>query len=81
MDVRAYHQSDRPVSVDVIGAILGIILNNKDRGLRPVSAVRDALDDLTHSKIVACHHGYRRESAGCGTPRVIFWQAHHHKVR
>ena len=75
--VRADHQADGAMGIDMIGAVLGVVLDHEDGHLGPVFAVGDRLDDLAERHVVAGHAGPRRERAGAGAGGVVFTQAHH----
>ena len=79
-DVRAEDEADGAARIDVIRAILGIIFNNKDRGIRPILAVAHGIDELSDGVVVVRDHGLRSECARLGPPSVIFGHAHDHKI-
>ncbi len=75
--VRADHQADGAMGVDMVGAVLGVVFDHEDGHLGPVLAVGDGLDDLAQRQVVAGHAGPRRERSRPGAGRVVFAQAHH----
>ena len=76
LGVRADHQADGAVGIDVVGAVLGVVLDHEDRRLGPVLAVADGLDEPAQRQVVAGHAGLRRERAGARARGVVFAQAH-----
>ena len=80
LGVRADHQADGAVGVDVVGAVLGVVLDDEDRRLGPELAVRDGLDQPAQGQVVAGHAGLRREGAGPGPRGVVLAQAHDDEV-
>ena len=73
LGVRADHQADGAMGVDVIRAVLGVVLDDEDRDLGPVLAVADRFDDSAEGQVVAGHAG----PAGCNVPgRVpVVWSS------
>ena len=59
LGVRADHQADGAVGVDVVGAVLGVVLDDEDRRLGPVLALRDRLDQPAQGQVVAGDAGLR----------------------
>ena len=50
--ILADHESDRAVSVDVIGAVLSVIFENENRRIVPVGTVRDRLHHATDREVI-----------------------------
>ena len=63
LGVGADHQADGAMGVDVVGAVLGVVLDDEDRRLGPVLAVADRLDEPAQRQVVAGDAGLRRERA------------------
>ena len=76
LGVRADDQADGAVGVDVVGAVLGVVLDDEDRRLGPGLAVRDRLDEPAQGQVVAGDAGLGRERAGRGAGGVVLAQAH-----
>ena len=78
--VRAQNKTNGATGIDVVGTILCIVLDDEDRRLFPVRAVADTIDQLADRPVVVGHSRHRRGCAHPGALRVVFAQAHHHKV-
>ena len=65
----------RAIAADVVPAVLGVVLDGEDAGLRPEWAAADRLHDLPEGQIVVRHLGRRRGRAGLGSGRVVVRQA------
>ena len=63
----------------MVRAVLGVVLDDEDRGLGPVLALGDGLDDPPEGQVVAGHAGPRGEGAGASARRVVLAQAHDHE--
>src|SRR5579864_1022596 len=72
--ILADYERDGTVCVHVINAILGVILENENRGVIPVRAVRDLLDDPTHREVVVGDTGSRAGLSRRCTVGVIVGQ-------
>ena len=63
-------QADGAVGVDVVGAVLGVVLDDEDRRLGPELALADRLDDPAQRQVVAgdaaCGVGAPGRVPGCG---------------
>ncbi len=81
LGVRADDHAHRAVSIDVVGAVLSVVLDDEDRRLGPGFAVTYVLDDPAQRQVVAGHASLRRERAGAGTRGVVLPQTHHHEAR
>ena len=67
-------ECDGTMGVDVIGAILGIILNYQNRSVYPVGAVRDGFDHAPEREIIIRHRSSRTRMPGRGAVSVIIGQ-------
>src|SRR4051812_17039089 len=64
----------------MVGAVLGVVLDDEDRGVLPEARVRDGLDDLADGQVVAGDTGRWRVDTRAQAVGVIFRQRHHHKA-
>ncbi len=62
------------MSVYVIGAVLGVVLQHKDRGVVPVSAVRNGIDYAAKGQVVVGHRCGRAWQIGARASGVIVRQ-------
>ena len=69
---RADDEADGAVSVDVVGAVLGVVLDDEDGHLIPETAVAGGFDDAAEAEVVAGDAGVRGEGAGLGAGSVVF---------
>ena len=69
------------MGVNVIGAILRVILENENRGVLPICAVRYRLDDAPNCEIVVRDCRGRRGDARLGGRGVIVGQAQQDELR
>ena len=60
--------------IDVVGAVLRVVLDDEDRGLRPELRVRHGLDDLAEGEVVVGDLCSRGGPAGAGAAGVVVWQ-------
>ncbi len=67
--------------IHVIKAGLGIVFDRKDTGLRPITALRDALDNPAHSEVVVCNLRARRRAARSRARGVITWEKNDDQIR
>ena len=79
--VLADDQRDGSMSVDMVGAVLGIVFENEDGSVFPVGAVRDSIDQAADGEIVIGHRGLWSGHAGSSAGGVIVGKAEHHEVR
>ncbi len=61
------HQPHGAVGVDVVGTVLGVILDHEDRGFRPKLALADRVDDPPEQ----LGHCSPRRRAGVNVPGVV----------
>ncbi len=76
-DPGADRQRRRAVRIDVVGAVLGIVLDHEDHRLRPDLRSRDDLHQLAHAEVVVRAHRQRIAATRRGAVGVI---AHHDHV-
>src|SRR5205823_14413877 len=74
LGVWADNQGHGAVRVNVIGAVLGVVLHDKDGGVLPETALAYRLDDASQSQVVVGQRGRRRRQAHLGAARVIVGQ-------
>ena len=67
--------------IDVIGAVLGVVLDHEDCSLLPQRAVADSLDQLAHRQVIGGDAGLRRKRPGLGAVGVVFAEAHDDEAR
>ena len=79
--VRTDHQRDAAMGVDVVGAVLGVIFQHENGGLRPELAVADRFDHASQRQIVIGQIGDRRWRSDLCPRRVIVGQANDHELR
>src|SRR5258707_3033182 len=58
-------------SVDVVGTVLGVVLDDEDHALRPDRRVRDRADDLAQTEVVVRHERLRGWDSGHRAERVV----------
>ena len=68
------------MAVDVVGARLGVVLDDEDAGLLPLRAPRHRLHHPPERQVVVGHHGARARVLGVGPLGVVAWQAHDHQL-
>jgi hypothetical protein len=78
---RAHDQRDRSMCVDVVGAVLGVVLDHENRERGPERALRQRLDHSADGEVVLRDVRARRESADLRARRVIVRQAQHDQAR
>ena len=59
------------VRVDVIGAVLGIVLGEEDRGVFPDWGMRDSFDELAYGLVIVCDVGLRGRGPNLGRLGVV----------
>ena len=64
------------MGIDVVGAVLGIVLDDEDRHLRPEFAAARGSHDLAHADIVAGDAGVGGRRAGGRAAGVVFAERH-----
>ena len=75
-DVWAYSKGHRAMTVHMVEAILGVILNHEDQRLRPETGFRDSFDNPRQCEVVVRNHGSGRRCAGFGSICMIGVQSH-----
>src|ERR1019366_1089578 len=79
--ILADDQGDRPMSVNVVGAVLRIVFDDEDGGVVPVGTVGDGVDDAADRQIVVGDRGLRRGLAGTRASSVIVGQIEKRELR
>ena len=74
LDVRADRQGDRAVGVDVVGAVLGVVLDHEDGHLLPEPALAQPLDHPAERQVVVGEVGRRGRLAGRRARGVVVGQ-------
>src|SRR5512132_4298034 len=67
--------------IDVVRAVLRVVFQHEYRGVLPVSAVRDRVDDPAEREIVVGNHRARGPRVARGPPRVIVTDADDGELR
>src|SRR5262249_12256396 len=80
-DPGADHVTRRTMSIDVVRAVLGIILDDEDRGVFPNRTLAYRLDQLPDGVVVISNFSLWREFAGSEALCVIVVEPHGHKGR
>src|ERR1700733_5017991 len=70
----ADHESGRSMSVNMIGSVLRVVLQNEDGRVVPIGAVRNGIDDAAYSQVIVRHRGLRRGLRGTRASGVIVGQ-------
>ena len=70
----------RAVAVDVVGAVLGVVLDNEDRHFVPEFALAEGFDDEAEGVVVVGHIRQRGDLAGGESAGVIVTEANHGEV-
>ena len=60
--------------VNVVGAILGVVFQNKDRGVIPIGAVRNGIDHAAERQVIVGNGGGRARQLGTRAAGVIVGQ-------
>src|ERR1035438_7533621 len=67
--------------VYVVGAILGVIFQNKDRGVFPIGTVRNSFDHAAEGQVIVGNGGCRARQIGTRASRVIVGQVQQDECR
>ena len=81
LHVRADDEAAGAVGIDVVGAVLRVVLDHKNRHFLPKLAVRRGFNDASKREVVARDAGVGRERAGRRAARVIFTERHDCELR
>ena len=73
--VGADYERGRPVRIDVVRAVLGVVFQHENRRFVPDRAVREVIDKLTQRQVIVGHMGGGGGSAHSGTARVVVAEA------
>ena len=81
LTVRTDHETNRAMSIHVVGPVLRVVLDDEDCHLLPEPAARGGLDNFAETNVIAGDARVRRERTGSGAAGVILAQRHDGKPR
>ena len=74
-------QRDAAMGVDVVGTVLRVVFEDEDRGVVPVRAVGDGVDDAANGQIVVGNGSCGTRLALCAAGGVIVRKAQENELR
>ena len=74
-------ESGRAVRVYVVGAVLGVIFENKNGGVIPIRTIGDGFHDAAQRQVVIGNGGRRTRKIGTRTSRMVVRQVEQNKCR